>query len=74
MIVWAGIGLLTIRVTIYFNSGPPREDENFFLGLSILLGPVFAAVLIIMMLCLMIGWIAKHLNIPAMLRKAAGFE
>ena len=74
MIVWAGIGLLTLRVLVHFGGLPAGEDENFFLGFAMLFGPIFTVVIIITGLCVLIAWAAKRVGIPKVLRKAAGFE
>lgn len=73
IIGWVGIGILTLRTVIYFTGQAP-EDENFFLWMAVIAGPMFAVATVILCFFDIIAWLFKHSGLTKMFRKAAGFE
>ena len=72
--LWVGMGILTLRVLTLTHEGPDEDDENFFLGIATICGPIFTVIVIGASFCVFIGWVIRKSMIPKALRKAAGFR
>jgi hypothetical protein len=74
LILWIAIGLLTLRIACYLLGAPPREEENFYLGLAVFGGPMFTASILIVAFFVFAAWVIKGSFIPTFLRKVAGLD